>query len=112
MEGDGNDGLAERGPIAALLQARAAGWHRLDLDQAQGLVTFPSFHTSLGFIFVYGARRVRWLFWLLIPVNAVMVISTLPVGGHYLIDVIAGVAAAIAAIWLTAVLRGCQPYVE
>jgi membrane-associated phospholipid phosphatase len=102
----GNDGLAERGPIAALLEARSAAWHRLDLDQAQGLVTFPSFHTSLGFIFVYGARRVRWLFWLLIPVNAVMVVSTISIGGHYLIDVIAGAAAAIAAIWLTAVLRG------
>ncbi len=102
----GNDGLAERGPIAALLEARSAGWHQLDLGRSQGLVTFPSFHTSLGFIFVYGARRVRWLLWLLIPLNAVMVISTLPVGGHYLIDVIAGAAAAAAAIWLTAVLRG------
>lgn len=101
----GNDGLAERGPIAALLQVRDPGWHHLNIDDAQGLITFPSFHTALGFIFLYSVRRVRWIFWALVPVNAIMILSTLTVGGHYLVDLIAGGIVAFASIGVTRLVR-------
>jgi membrane-associated phospholipid phosphatase len=101
----GNDGLAERAPIAALLQVRELGWHHLNIDDAEGLVTFPSFHTALGFIFPYAARRVRWVFWVLIPFNAIMIVSTVTVGGHYLIDLIAGGIVAYASIIITRLIR-------
>jgi membrane-associated phospholipid phosphatase len=101
----GNDGLAERGPIAALLQARDPGWHRLNFDNVQGLVTFPSFHTALGIFFVHAVRRVRWIFWTLVPLNAIMILSTLTVGGHYLVDLIAGIGLAYASISISRCIR-------
>ena len=101
----GNDGLAEREPVAALLQVRDTAWHYLNFRDAQGLITFPSFHTALGFIFVYAVRRVRWIFWALVPFNAIMITSTLTVGGHYLVDVIAGGIVAYASIGLTRAIR-------
>jgi membrane-associated phospholipid phosphatase len=63
-----------------------------------GLVSFPSFHTTLGMIQVYSLRRIPWL---MIPVGAVvavMIPATIPEGGHHLVDIIAGAAVAAVSI--------------
>ncbi|TIP05968.1 MAG: PAP2 family protein [Mesorhizobium sp.] len=91
--------------------ARAGMWHFTELmrirsgepfdlvvTRAEGLVTFPSYHTALGIMIVYALRDYRWLFWFVGCLNAVMIVSTLPEGGHHLIDVIAGVVVAVASI--------------
>ncbi|BAV50572.1 hypothetical protein MLTONO_5670 [Mesorhizobium loti] len=62
-----------------------------------GLTCFPSFHTALGIIIVYCLRRTV----LVIPaafINAIMIVSTIPEGGHYLIDVVAGAMVAVGSI--------------
>jgi membrane-associated phospholipid phosphatase len=74
-------------------------------EQYEGMVTFPSFHTVLGIVIAYAVRGVRWLFAPVAVLNAVMIVSTLPEGGHHLVDVLAGIA--IALVGLT-VVRGLE----
>ena len=57
----------------------------------QGLVTFPSFHAVLAILLIYASLPIRWLAAILIPVNVLMLLSTPGDGGHYLVDVIAGI---------------------
>ncbi|RTL98922.1 MAG: phosphatase PAP2 family protein [Hyphomicrobiales bacterium] len=103
--------------------ARAGMWHftelmkirsgepfRLFVTRAEGLVTFPSYHTALGIMVVYALRDFRWLFWSVGCLNAAMIVSTLPEGGHHLIDVIAGAMVAIAAIVAVRFVVGYEPH--
>lgn len=70
----------------------------IDLSSLDGIVSFPSFHTILGLIGIYAVRDVRWLLALILPVNLTMIIATMPVGGHHLADVLAGVGLAVGAM--------------
>jgi membrane-associated phospholipid phosphatase len=68
---------------------------------AEGLITFPSFHTIWAVLLIaafYGSRR---LFWPLAALNVVVVISTVTTGMHYFADVIAGVLISAVVIWAT-----------
>ena len=67
-------------------------------SQVSGLVTFPSFHTVLGVITAYSVRRIRGVFPVLLVLNAIMIVSTVPEGGHYVVDVIAGAVVALVSI--------------
>jgi membrane-associated phospholipid phosphatase len=70
---------------------------QINISSVQGVVSFPSFHTMLGVIITYALRDTRML---LIPaaiLNGTMILATLPVGGHYLVDTLVGAAIAIAA---------------
>ena len=80
-----------------LLEIRG-GTSGLSYTRTASLVSFPSFHTVAAVLVTYAARR-HW--WSLIPMallNAVMLASISPVGGHYLIDIVGGAAVACAAI--------------
>ncbi len=81
-----------------LLTLRAGRSFSLFITDAQGLVTFPSFHTALGILIVYSLRNLRYLVFPIGFLNGLMIIATLPEGGHHLIDVVAGAAIALAAI--------------
>jgi membrane-associated phospholipid phosphatase len=70
---------------------------KIDVSSVQGVVSFPSFHTMLGIITTYALRDTRALLILAIILNGAMIVSTLPVGGHYLADVLVGAAMSIAA---------------
>ena len=70
----------------------------IDLSALQGIVSFPSFHTMLGVMAIYGARDSRWLFIPALLLDGAMFVSTLTVGGHHLADVLAGAALTLAAI--------------
>jgi membrane-associated phospholipid phosphatase len=67
-------------------------------SHVSGLVTFPSFHTVLGVITTYSVRRIRGVFPVLLVVNAIMIVSTVPEGGHYVVDVVAGAVVALLSI--------------
>ena len=62
------------------------------------LVTFPSGHTILGVITTYALRGSRWTLIPALLINAAMVVSTIPEGGHHLFDLVVGGAIAVAAI--------------
>lgn len=72
----------------------------VDLSALDGVVSFPSFHTMLGVIGIYAARGTRWLFVFVFLTNASMIVSTMPVGGHHLSDVLAGAGLTLAAIFV------------
>jgi len=80
------------------LQAlRSGAFPVLDLQRIHGLITFPSYHAVVAVLLVYTARSTRFLF-LSAVVNALMLLSALSEGGHYLVDLLAGVAIALGTI--------------
>ena len=78
------------------------------LRSPQGIISFPSFHTSVGILFVYTARRHLWALAVLIPLNLLLIAAALPIGGHYLVDLPAGAAVA-ASIVATRVIQHRLP---
>jgi membrane-associated phospholipid phosphatase len=58
---------------------------------AQGLIEFPSFHTIWAVLLASAFARTR-LFWPMAVLNALVVVSTIPTGMHYFVDVWAGLA--------------------
>jgi len=79
---------------------RAGTIHRLDIVKMQGLITFPSYHSGLSAITFWGfwVSRQNWLRIPGMTLAALTVVSTPIIGGHYLVDVIAGGAIAVACI--------------
>jgi membrane-associated phospholipid phosphatase len=71
------------------------------LDRAEGLTRdcFPSGHTELTLLVLYYARRFhRKTFWWLLPVGSGVIISTVYLRYHYVVDVAAGALFAIAIV--------------
>lgn len=71
----------------------------LDPLSLQGVVTFPSFHTALALMTIAAWRGIPSVFWPMLAWNAVVIVSTIPIGGHYGVDLIGG-----ALLWV-AVMR-------
>jgi membrane-associated phospholipid phosphatase len=67
-----------------------------DLFDTTGLVSMPSAHAAIAVLVVLALWRTR-LRWPSLAVNAVIVVATVTVGGHYLVDVLAGVLVALGA---------------
>jgi membrane-associated phospholipid phosphatase len=84
-----------RGDIAGL---RDGTLRVLDLGSMQGIVTFPSYHAALATIYIAAFRSVPVLRWVGGGWALLTLVSTPAGGGHYLVDVIAGVALALAAL--------------
>jgi membrane-associated phospholipid phosphatase len=93
---------------------RDGSLRHLELLKLAGIVTFPSFHTASAVLFAWAFAPVRFFGPAALVTNALMIASTPVVGGHYLIDVVAGAVLAVAAIaaaqWLFVWLgRGATP---
>jgi membrane-associated phospholipid phosphatase len=71
----------------------------LRLDALSGVISFPSFHTVMGLITLAMWRKRPAMLALASAWFLPMLASTVPVGGHYVVDVLAG--AAVWAIWFT-----------
>lgn len=63
-----------------------------------GLVAFPSFHAASAVLYLWALWPVRWLGPVAAVGNLLMLLSTPIVGGHYFVDLIAGIAVAIGSI--------------
>ena len=72
----------------------------IPLRDMQGLIAIPSLHTVMAVLLVYAMRGTGILLPVFIVVNVAMLVSTPVDGGHYLVDVIAGVAMALGLIAL------------
>lgn len=66
----------------------------------QGLITFPSYHTSFGIFLVYAFWPLVWLRLPVLLLNIILVFSVPVDGGHWLIDAIGGIAIAFLIIAL------------
>ncbi len=70
----------------------------VDLDAINGIISFPSLHAAVAVIVPFTLRWNKPLFWPLVVLDGLMLVSTVPSGNHYLTDVLGGVAVAVLAI--------------
>ena len=92
----GVPGPAEATYLPHLLALREGTASSFSMNEIQGIITMPSYHTVLAILIVYAYRGCGRLFTLVLLLNGVMLLSLPSEGGHYLIDLIAG--GAIAAV--------------
>ncbi len=91
--------------IADFAAVRAGSLRVIVYEHLQGIVQFPSFHTVGALTASWAMWRTPYVRWPLLAANAFIIFTALPVGGHFLMDVVGGVA-------LTgAVLYGLRPAV-
>ncbi|MGY8682054.1 phosphatase PAP2 family protein [Bradyrhizobium sp. UFLA05-153] len=89
---------------------RAGLLHKLHLTQLVGVLTFPSFHAAAAILYMWAFWPLRWFRLVVIPWNIVMIVATPLGGGHYLSDIIAGIAVSALAIAITArISAACSP---
>lgn len=81
--------------LGALQTAHGASSVVINPFGLQGIVTFPSFHTSMALMTAAAWRGDRYLHWPMMIWNALIVLSAVPIGGHYLVDLVGG-----AALWV------------
>lgn len=84
--------------VGALTGLRDGTLRLIALDQLEGIITFPSFHSALGVIFIHALWSVRWLRWPALTLNGLLIAATPIDGGHYFVDVFAGGAIAFLAL--------------
>lgn len=70
----------------------------IPLDGFKGVITFPSFHSALGFLFFWAFWRTPVVRWIAFILNATMVAATPIFGGHYFVDVGAGLLVAFGSV--------------
>lgn len=64
-----------------------------------GLIAFPSFHVCWSVLATYVALPRRGIFRALAALNILVISSTVLLGWHYLVDVLAGILLAIVCLW-------------
>lgn len=57
-----------------------------------GLISMPSFHMIWAILCQYSAWRIRWLWWSLLPLNILVILSALFLGWHYFVDFLGSLA--------------------
>ncbi len=75
-----------------LLEMMKTGPEMVTPAHVEGLIGFPSYHTTLAFICAYCAFGIRRLFPAFLLLNAIILPGTLMHGGHHLVDLFAGAA--------------------
>lgn len=106
----GGVSAAELAQTSHFIPLRDGTLRVFDLEAAQGLVSMPSFHTVMGLLFIQAMWWSRLALIVVLPFNVVMILSTPTQGGHYLADVLAGVAVwAITAALVRALRRAGNP---
>jgi hypothetical protein len=78
------------------LGLRDGSLHTLHALGSEGIITFPSLHAALAVVFALALWRVPVLRWIVLGLNIVMLAATPLYGSHYLVDVLAGIAIAVA----------------
>ena len=102
----GTIGHTGSGPVELSMAIRSGRWTVLDNAHSEGIVAFPSFHTTLAILFVWAVRKHRWTLLVFVPLNLLVIAATPTVGGHHLVDLIGGAAVAAASISVTHALGG------
>lgn len=83
--------------VPELIEGLRSGSHQIAAD---GLVTFPSYHAATALLFAFGWIGVPIIGVPCIILNVVMLVSAVPIGSHYIVDIFAGIAIALASIRL------------
>ena len=63
----------------------------VNITKEDGIITVPSFHAIAAFIYIYTFRNEKKIIFIpILILNLLMVFSCLPIGQHYLTDIVAG----------------------
>jgi len=77
---------------------------------SEGIITFPSLHAALAVVLIAALWPIPVLRWLVLALNALMLVATPIDGSHYFIDIFAGMAiAAVALASARAAARAALP---
>lgn len=87
---------------------RSGELRSVTLQEAAGLVTFPSFHTAEAVLMALAFRKRRGLFLVFGSLNALVALSTMTTGWHYFADVVSGI---IVAALSFAIVQAAAPWV-
>ena len=85
------------------------------LTKMTGVVSFPSFHTTMALAYIYGFFRAGAIGWVIAALNIVMLVSIPIFGGHYLVDMLAGAVVMAGSLGIVKawpsllVTRGAEP---
>lgn len=86
-------------PLQGIWLAEAVQ-HTLNNMEKIQLDAFPSGHAAIIYVLIYYTfRHVRKLFWIIFPICFALLISTVYLWLHYVVDIIAGLFLAIFVIW-------------
>ena len=85
--------------IVTLEALRSGAMKVIPLNDLEGLVTFPSFHTANAILFIWALWQMPYLRWVGLVINVLMILSTPITGQHYVTDLIGGTIVAFAAIF-------------
>lgn len=88
---------------------RSGALHVIDLRHPEGIVAFPSFHAVYAVLLTYIHSGRKWLLGGAVVLNGAMLLSLPEPGGHYLVDILLGLAIAATAIAVLALLRRSRP---
>jgi len=72
----------------------------LQLQHASGIISFPSVHAAVAVLCSWGAWTIRWIRFPMIFLNTLMLLSAITEGGHYVVDLVAGIGVAAFSIAL------------
>lgn len=92
-------GLENAVHLPHFLALRDGSLTRLSFDEMKGIVTFPSYHTTIAFLLIYAYRQLSLFKWVL-ALNVLMLIATPINGGHYLVDMVGGGAVFVISVYL------------
>jgi membrane-associated phospholipid phosphatase len=96
-------GAAALGPgvythVHTLEALRSGAMSVIRLDDLEGLITFPSFHTTNAILFAWALWPIRYVRIAFLALNVLMIASTPTSGSHYFIDLVGGTVVAFLAI--------------
>ncbi len=75
--------------------------HAIEISAQDSRGAFPSLHCATSFLSLFFAwRYVKWLFWVMIPMVIMLILSTIYLRHHYVIDLFAGLVLAIIIFWV------------
>ncbi|MBY3074732.1 phosphatase PAP2 family protein [Rhizobium laguerreae] len=66
----------------------------LQLEHASGIISFPSVHAAVAVLCSWGAWTIRWIRFPMIFLNVLMLLAAITEGGHYVVDLVAGIGVA------------------
>jgi len=84
--------------IPDMERLRAGADLHFELGKLTGIVTFPSFHTTMALVYCYGFRRTEAIGRVIFALNMAMLPAIPFYGGHYFVDMVGGAAVAVLSI--------------
>lgn len=81
--------------VADIKALRSGAPLLVDLSKAEGIITFPSYHAAVALLMLLAGWAHPLLRWPFLVLNLLMIASTPIDGGHYFVDVFAGLGIAL-----------------